>query len=176
MRRYGNADARLEDVVRFVNTLHTWMHPKTDDERVEFATRENGDVGTERAGRADVAEGFRVAKELRKRFPDANVDYDVVDEWVIVAVDFRSKRYKSKELARALQAAFPSIGTIREMGGTWEMAMGVVPGIGVVRLSSDMSSGGLLLDHIDNMHRSPHEKAVKLEGLEPRAIQNGATK
>lgn len=192
-RRHGNANAaaatadQLEEVVRFAKTLRTWMHANVDEDRlrsrkpgvidpsIEFATRENGDVGSERAGRADLAEGLRVAKAMRKKFPGANVDMDVVDEWVSVTVDFRSKRYKSKELARALQTAFPNIGEIREMGGTWEIAVGGVPGIGAVRLVSGMSRGGLTLDHSDTIFAEPSQNAVHLEGLEPRAIQAAAS-
>lgn len=46
-----------------------------------YATRENGDVGDERPGRADIVHAREMRKELEATFP-VKVEIDTCDEWV----------------------------------------------------------------------------------------------
>jgi hypothetical protein len=166
----------LQDVVSFIRSLRTWMDLRTDSNGfVELATRDNGDVGDERAGAADIAEGKRVAKALREKFPDANVEFTTCDEWVSIMVDFAPKRYKTDELEAALRTAFPNIGRVSRMGGTWESAEANVPGIGTVRLVSSMREGGVELDRGNPRGYGPLD-GVRLKGLDPSEIKRAVKK
>lgn len=159
----------LQDVVSFVRSLGTWMDVRVDDGFVQIDTRDNGDVGDERAGAADIAEGKRVAKALREKFPEANVELEIVDEWVSLMLDFAPKRYTSNELEAALKAAFPDVGRVSRMGGTWETAEGNVPKIGVVRLVSTRDEG-TVVDGGNPRGYGPMD-AVRLKDLKPATIR-----
>lgn len=164
----------LQDVATFVRSLKTWMDVRIDNGFVQIDTRDNGDVGSERAGAADIAEGKRVANALREKFPEANVELEVIDEWVSIMLDFAPKRYNSRELEAFLKAAFPSAGWVHRTGGTYEIAATVVPDIGNVCLRSSR-------DGVDVYVEDPRTYArigqpVRLKDLKPRTIRAAAKK
>lgn len=119
------------------------MDSQVEDDYVLIDTREHGSVGNEQPGEADITEAKRVAAALRKEFPEANVEAEVVDEWVSIHVDFKAKRYKSEELAEALKKAFPDAGAVERLGGTVEVAAARVPRVGYVRLFSAVGFTGV---------------------------------
>lgn len=170
-------DPGYGEVLEFVRGLRTWLTPEgqaRQGEPLTFSTRDHGDVGEESPGREDIAEARRIAVAIRKQFPSANVELDVVDEWVSVHVDFGAKRYKSEDLAAALKKAFPSAGKILKLGGTFEIAMTEVPQIGAARLIS--GSKGVFLDRNSSLFGHPSSKAVALKSLSPSSILAAASK
>lgn len=183
-------EARVEEafdaVVQFVRnglSPRTWMDVRVDGDRVELDTREHGSIYDEAAGQEDVDEGKRVTRELRKKFPKANVEFGVTDEWVSISVDFKGKRYRSSELAAALVSAFPQAGDIQRLGGTDESALAIVPGIGSVRLTSGFLQrpGGTMaqvtvLDREDSLFRIPLSTAIEVKDLKPSTLRRSVSK
>jgi hypothetical protein len=55
-------------------------------DEVMLQTRENGNVGNETTGSADVKEVKRVEKILSKKFPDLKFQIEEVDEWVSLTI------------------------------------------------------------------------------------------
>ncbi|NBU73157.1 MAG: hypothetical protein EBS53_17245 [Bacteroidetes bacterium] len=62
-----------------------WSIEENQD-RIQLETREHGSVYNETAGAEDVAMGRRILGILRKAFPENKSEAEVVDEWVIVAI------------------------------------------------------------------------------------------
>lgn len=95
---------KLEATVATVRAAvgKTWFDCSDEDTQIELSTREHGDVGSERAGKADKVEGQRLLKLVKKVFKPASwvVTYDVVDEWVSVCV--RKLPVTKEEKAKAL--------------------------------------------------------------------------
>lgn len=73
---------------------HTWFDRESENEddiydsSIIYSTRENGDVGEEEAGQADIEEARRIIKCLRAKFArsDYRIDGDVCDEWVTITI------------------------------------------------------------------------------------------
>ena len=130
--------SRLDEALAFVRTLGTYMDARIEGDGLTIDTREHGSVGDERASQADITEGRRVRDAVTRRFPAVNA------------------------------GAFPKVEQVHEMGGTDEVAAGVVPGIGAVRLLSTYS--GLKIDRSASMFGGSRE-AVALSSLDPKAIQ-----
>lgn len=68
---------------------------------VSFTTRKNGSVSSETASQIDIKEGQKLRDVLKAKFKDAVVKLEVVDEWVIVSVDW-SKTIVDKVLSSRL--------------------------------------------------------------------------
>jgi len=51
-----------------------------------MSTRDGGSVGDETAGEGDIADGRKLASELRADFPALKIQFETVDEWVDVTV------------------------------------------------------------------------------------------
>lgn len=66
----------------------TWFTIEETENNILLDTRDHGDVGSETPGKEDIAEGKRIFKRLRKAFPASKyiMEFEVVDEWVTVAV------------------------------------------------------------------------------------------
>lgn len=77
----------------------TWFDVSDEDDRIDIESRQHGDVGSETAGKQDIAEGRRILKDLRKAFPQAKwvTGFDVVDEWVSVSIRKAPLTAKEKE-------------------------------------------------------------------------------
>jgi hypothetical protein len=90
----------------------TWFDVSDEDDRIDIETRQHGDVGSETAGKQDIAEGRRILKDLRKAFPQSKwvTKFDVVDEWVSVSV--RKEPLTPREKAERKQQAL--IAKLRE--------------------------------------------------------------
>jgi|TARA_B110000908_G_C10196133_1_gene423002 hypothetical protein len=71
-------------ILKFVESTKTYMevYDEDDTEEILLTTRDNGNVGDETAGDADIKEAGRVQKLIKKKFPDLIVDIEEVDEWV----------------------------------------------------------------------------------------------
>ena len=78
----------LKEVLKFLKSQRTWLEDDGSDENVViFVTRDNGDVGKEKPGKADMAEAGRLAKLVSKKFGNkVNIDVDYVDEWSHIEV------------------------------------------------------------------------------------------
>lgn len=72
-----------------------------DSDSVSFTTRKNGSVADETASPIDIKEGQKLRDVLKAKFKDAVVKLEVVDEWVIVSVDW-SKTIVDKVLSSRL--------------------------------------------------------------------------
>jgi hypothetical protein len=64
----------------------TWFEMQEEEDRIVLDTRENGDVGAESPGSADLEEAKRLASIVRKKFPRHEVRLEAVDEWVVMEV------------------------------------------------------------------------------------------
>tara|TARA_R110002124_G_scaffold211157_1_gene377476 strand:+ start:139 stop:444 length:306 start_codon:yes stop_codon:yes gene_type:complete len=71
-------------LLKFIESTKTYMdlYDEDDTEEIMLTTRDNGNVGDETAGDADIKEAGRVQKLIKKKFPDLIVDIEEVDEWV----------------------------------------------------------------------------------------------
>ena len=71
-------------ILKFIGSTKTYMGVYDEDntEEIMLQTRENGDVGYEEAGDADIKEAGRVQKLIKKKFPELRVEIEEVDEWV----------------------------------------------------------------------------------------------
>lgn len=71
-------------ILKFVESTKTYMevYDEDDTEEILLTTRDNGNVGDETPGDADIKEAGRVQKLIKKKFPDLIVDIEEVDEWV----------------------------------------------------------------------------------------------
>lgn len=68
----------------------------SDTNTLEFRTRENGNVGDEEPGQADISEAINTKKVLLDKYPDniKKVDWGIVDEWVNLSVEISEKLTK----------------------------------------------------------------------------------
>jgi hypothetical protein len=82
----------FDDIVNFVKNDNNSFMCETEfdewimeDETIDFATRENGNVGSQRFGQQDYKEAKRLKTILEQKF-QVTVEIDTVDEWVNVYV------------------------------------------------------------------------------------------
>jgi hypothetical protein len=70
-------------VLKAIMSTKTYMdiEDMEDPSEIFLSTRENGDVGSETPGRADIKEADRVQKILQKKFPELKFTLDTTDEW-----------------------------------------------------------------------------------------------
>jgi len=57
-----------------------------EDETLQFACRNNGDVGEETYGELDYRNAIKIEKELIAQY-GAKVNIEPVDEWVIITIE-----------------------------------------------------------------------------------------
>jgi len=92
---------KLEATVEAVRQAvgQTWFDITDDGAHIELGSRDNGDVGEERPGQVDIAEGRRLMGLLRAVFKPASweIKGDTVDEWV--SITLRKHPYTGEELA-----------------------------------------------------------------------------
>lgn len=90
------------DFEDFLRKSRTWFSIDSwSQDRVVFITRDNGNVGTETPGRADLLEAKRLRKLLRDQFPDWKWTADYIDEWVEVRGKYAGdSKMASKNLIR----------------------------------------------------------------------------
>ena len=92
----------VQDAIRATGTYLRDESPDPDDpdnterQHLAYATRQNGDVGEERASPRDYKEAIRVRDALRSEFGDKiEVHVEDVDEWINLDVYFKSERVMS---------------------------------------------------------------------------------
>jgi hypothetical protein len=90
------ATVTTAEVKDYVKSLRTWFEPENEEaDRIDFTSREYGDVGEEQPGQKDIAEAKRLMKALRDKFGKSiKISGDVVDEWVTVSVSGLAKTSK----------------------------------------------------------------------------------
>lgn len=83
----------INDITTYINTLKTWfdIDSEPDDEVILLATRENGNVGDEVPGKEDLDEANRIKKLIQTKFPELEVEIEIVDEWVHIEIDTNSE-------------------------------------------------------------------------------------
>jgi len=82
----------IAEVERFIKRLRTYMEPDgSSSQGINLTTREDGDIGEEKPGRADFSEAQRVGRAVLKEFgKDAvSVDVDYIDEWVTLEISLK---------------------------------------------------------------------------------------
>ena len=84
----------LEDVYKFLMKVETWFEMDVDDSElvlggISMSSRENGDVGEEQAGQADIKEATRILSLVYDEFGDDDIVayVDIIDEWVYLVVE-----------------------------------------------------------------------------------------
>lgn len=87
----SKSTVKLEDVHQYVWSKYRMNNEYDDDDKLEYATRDNGDVGEEKAGAEDVKRMKEIAKDLLQKFGDKNiyVELEIVDEWVNLTVGLK---------------------------------------------------------------------------------------
>lgn len=97
----------LSEVKTFIRGLRTWFALEEDDSGFLFySTRENGDVGYDEPGRADIQEAMRIRKALLAEYGAGSIqaEVEIVDEWVHITVSL-----KQGKRASALRVALKKI-------------------------------------------------------------------
>lgn len=79
LKLYENFSSDTGKLKDFVSKNSYMEFDNEDDEQVVFATRQNGDVGSERPGSKDVAEAKRLAKLIKDEF-NLECEVEIVDE------------------------------------------------------------------------------------------------
>ena len=66
----------------------TWFNITDECDDISLSTRAHGCVGSETAGKVDIAEGKRLMPLIKQGFPPSRflVVFDVVDEWVSITI------------------------------------------------------------------------------------------
>lgn len=77
-----------EQVYNFCQQVSTYMDVSLEDFGIEISTRDNGDVGEEAVGAADVKEVRKVADAIKVKFPHLKVEFEPCDEWVSLVIGF----------------------------------------------------------------------------------------
>jgi hypothetical protein len=81
----------LKEVHQFMRRQHTWFElEEKGPTYLRYSTRENGDIGEERPGEADVQEAKRLARLVREQFEEVKVSWHTVDEWVDLEIFVRT--------------------------------------------------------------------------------------
>lgn len=103
----------------------TWFDVSDEGSNIEISTRDNGDVGSERAGDADRKEGQRLLALLRKTFKPANwiSDYEVIDEWVHVNLRKLPRTKQEKDAIKAAKAQEAADARVRQLVAEAEDAL-----------------------------------------------------
>ena len=96
-----------KQIIDFVEK-NSWFELDDDsDDFMLFATRENGNVGSESPGSKDIAEAKRLKQEIEKKFKGlVKIELEAVDEWVHINIDIKesnsspesSKTVSNKEI------------------------------------------------------------------------------
>ncbi len=81
MKIFENSD----DIKSFINRESYFELDDSDEDSITFITRENGDVGSERPGRADVVEANRLKNLVENKF-GLDCEIETVDEWVYLRI------------------------------------------------------------------------------------------
>jgi hypothetical protein len=77
-----------QDVISFVKSESYFEHDDSDDDSVTFITRENGNVGSERPGQADITEAKRLKNLIQSKF-GLESEIEIVDEWVYLKISLK---------------------------------------------------------------------------------------
>ena len=104
----------IDDVKEVVGK--TWFDFEVDGDRIAMSTRDHGDVGDERAGKADIEEGRRMLVEIRKRCPmeTRKSSFEVVDEWVHVQVFIKPRTKEETAKIKSDAVLKAEVGKLKE--------------------------------------------------------------
>lgn len=91
-------DYDMKSIKVFVRKNSYFDFDQKDNNELIFSTRDNGNVGTEEAGRKDIIAGEKLAKEIKNNF-NVEVTVETVDEWVLVIVKKSDSREAQIDLA-----------------------------------------------------------------------------
>lgn len=88
LKKKQNLQSIKKQIIDFVEK-NSWFQLDDDsDDTLLFATRENGNVGSESPGSKDIAEAKRLKSEIEKKFEGlVKIELEVVDEWVHINID-----------------------------------------------------------------------------------------
>ena len=81
---------------------NTWFDAQDDNGKIMLDTRDHGNLGEETPGKKDIEEGRRITKALKAAYPQHEVSFEIVDEWVIV--DIRTTPKSQAKLAEEAKA------------------------------------------------------------------------
>ena len=76
-----------DSIILHVERTSWFTHNNTEDNRLSFSTRENGNVGDETPGKEDFKKAHELAIDIKKSFDIVNVEISSVDEWVYLEFD-----------------------------------------------------------------------------------------
>jgi len=81
--------ALIKEIQDYVYQASGLKPDEASDTKLEFSTRENGDVYDERPGKADVVMMRDLKKGIEAKFSGALVSIEIVDEWVHLTVELK---------------------------------------------------------------------------------------
>jgi phage terminase small subunit len=78
-----------EDIKKFIDTLMTNLYlDDADENTITYITRENGDVGREKASRIDIEDARQIQHEVIVTFKDkVKTEVEIIDEWVHLTIE-----------------------------------------------------------------------------------------
>jgi hypothetical protein len=71
-----------DSIINHVEKASGFNHDGTDGDMLTFSTRENGNVGDEEPGEADIKMAHQIAGDIRHQYDVKNIEVSSVDEWV----------------------------------------------------------------------------------------------
>jgi len=74
----------IDFMENYIGTTLYYNDGNSDDNEIMFTTREHS--GDETPGQEDIDDAYKVAKEIKLKWPIYDVNVDIVDEWVHVRV------------------------------------------------------------------------------------------
>lgn len=95
-----------QEIEKFIAAQNTWFELEDATEnRITYITRENGNMGNDTAGGADIAEARRLKKIIDAKFEQAETTIDTIDEWVNLTVKIKAptKNIQPQQLIQAKQ-------------------------------------------------------------------------
>lgn len=95
-----------QEIEKFIAAQNTWFELEDATEnRIAYTTRENGNMGNDTAGSADIVEAKRLKKIIDAQFEQAETTIDTMDEWVNLTVKIKAstKNIQPQQLIQAKQ-------------------------------------------------------------------------
>jgi hypothetical protein len=77
----------VEDIKNIIDRETYLEFDFFEDGEIQFFTRENGCVGSETVGQADVDEAEKAKALVLAKYPNLDVEVDEVDEWVHLVIN-----------------------------------------------------------------------------------------
>lgn len=76
--------ASIQDLQQYLKGIQEWFDvDEISENTIRLSTRENGDVGEEKAGKEDIKLAREILRNVRAKFKNVKASMEIVDEWVV---------------------------------------------------------------------------------------------